>query len=126
MILLGNLGADPEMRAAGSTPVLKLRLATSRKWKDKDGVVQEATEWHSCNVWGNRATGLAKILHKGDRVYLEGSLRTSSYEKDGQKRYTTDINVDEVVLCGGGKRDGKPAESAPAGDGGDSDDPLPF
>lgn len=100
--LLGNLGADPELRmTGGGQAVLKLRLATTESYLDKDRKRQERTEWHSCVVWGKRAEGLAKVLGKGDRVYLEGGLRTSSYDKDGEKRYKTEIVVSEVILCGG-------------------------
>lgn len=113
VILLGALGADPELKSTQSgQSVLKLRLATSEKYKDKDDKWQERAEWHSCTVWGKRAEGLAKILVKGSQILVEGSLRTSSYEKDGEKRYKTEVNAHNVLLCGG-----KRAESARSGGG---------
>lgn len=116
--LLGNLGADPELRVTqGGQAVLNLRLATTENYLDKSNVRQERTEWHRCTVWGKRAEGLAKILKKGDRIFVEGGLRTTSYEKNGEKRYSTDINVNNVLLCGGG---GKPAQ----GDADESDIPA--
>ena len=123
--LLGNLGADPELRETTSGAVLKLRLATSETYLDKQRQRQERTEWHSVVVWGNRATALAKILGKGSRILVEGSLRTSSYEKDGQKRYTTEVNAQNILLQGGGpKREERHERSAPAGLA--EDDDIPF
>jgi single-strand DNA-binding protein len=103
-IAIGNLGADPELKVTqGGQTVLKLRMAVTEKYKDKNGELQEATEWVSGALWGKRAEALAKILKVGDRIMIEGKLKTSSYEKDGEKRYRTEVNVNEVVLCGGGK-----------------------
>lgn len=123
-IAVGNLGADPELKVTqGGQSVLKLRLAVSEKYKDKNGELQEVTEWVSASLWGKRAESLAKFLRKGDRIMIEGKLRTSSYEKDGEKRYRTDVNVNEVVLCGGGKGDGgKSAGNAIADDSFDPDE----
>lgn len=102
--LLGNLGADPELRStAGGQAVLKLRLATTESYLDNNRNRQERTEWHSCVVWGKRAEALSRFLTKGSLIFVEGGLRTSSYDdKDGVKRYKTEINVTNVVLCGGG------------------------
>jgi single-strand DNA-binding protein len=102
--LLGNLGAEPELRMTnGGTGVLKLRLATSETYLDRNKQRQERTEWHRVVVWGRRAEALGKILTKGDRILIEGSLRTSSYDdKDGNKRYTTEIVANNVVLNGRG------------------------
>lgn len=105
VMLLGNLGADPELRMTQSgQAVLNIRLATAESYLDKGGERQERTEWHSVTVWGKRAEGLGKILRKGDRIFVEGSIRTSTYEKDGEKRYRTEINAREIILSGGGKR----------------------
>lgn len=115
--LLGNLGADPELRVTqGGQSVLKLRLATSENFLGKDNVRQERTEWHSLTVWGKRAEGLAKILTKGDRILAKGSIRTSSYEKDSEKRYRTEINVQNVYLCGGGRGQQQSGGQADSGD----------
>lgn len=125
--LLGNLGADPELRmTGGGQAVLKLRLACSESYLDKGGQRQERTEWVNVTVWGKRAEGLAKILTKGSRIFVEGSLRTSSYDKNGEKRYITEVNATNVLLAGGGpgvaKKQGKQEESFPA----DADDDIPF
>jgi single-strand DNA-binding protein len=113
VILLGNLGADPDLRytAAGSA-VLSLRLATNESWVDKNKEPQERTEWHTVVIWGARAEGLARVLGKGTGVLVEGTLRTSTYEKDGQKRYRTEVHAREVCLTG--KR-GAAAGAAPPG-----------
>lgn len=103
-ILIGNLGADPELKfTQGGQSVLKMRLATTEKWKDKDGQTQEKTEWHSVVLWGKRAEALSKFLAKGKTICVEGRIQTRSYEdKDGVKKYATEINATEVVLLGGG------------------------
>src|ERR1044072_6092502 len=92
VLLLGNLGADPELRmTSGGQAVLKLRLATSETYLDRNKVRQERTEWHSVVVWGKRAEALSKFLTKASRIFVEGGIRTSSYEdKEGQKRYRTE------------------------------------
>jgi len=104
VMLLGNLGADPELRMTnGGQAVLKLRLATSETYLDRNKVRQERTEWHSVVVWGKRAEALAKFLAKGSRIFIEGGLRTSSYDdKDGNKRYKTEIVAQNIILSGGG------------------------
>jgi single-strand DNA-binding protein len=118
-MLLGNLGADPELRmTGGGQAVLKVRLATSEQYLDKDKQRQERTEWHSVIVWGKRGEGLAKILKKGDRILVEGRLRTESWEdKDGNKRYRTEVVATEVLLQGsaGGKRERAPERESEAG-----------
>lgn len=104
VILMGNLGADPELRMTnGGTAVLNIRMATSESYLDRNKQRQERTEWHRVVIWGRRAEALGKILTKGDRILIEGSLRTSSYEdRDGNKKYTTEIVANNVVLGGGG------------------------
>lgn len=103
--LLGNLGADPELRATNSgQPVLKIRIATSKSYLDRNRVRQERTDWHSVVVWGNRATALGRILSKGSKIFVQGELRTSSWDdNDGKKQYRTEIVADKIVLCGGGR-----------------------
>jgi single-strand DNA-binding protein len=101
--LLGNLGADPELRATQSgTSVLRLRVATTSSYVDRDKERHERTDWHDVVLFGKRAEALGRVLRKGERVYVEGELRTSSYEKDGEKRYRTEVHAQHVVLCGGG------------------------
>lgn len=102
VMLLGNLGADPELRVTpGGQPVLKLRLATTESYLDKSNTRQERTEWHSITVWGKRGEALSKILSKGSSIFVEGSIRTSSYEKDGEKRYRTEVVAQNIILSGG-------------------------
>jgi single-strand DNA-binding protein len=109
VMLLGNLGADPELRmTSGGQAVLKLRLATSETYMDKNRQRQERTEWHNVVIWGKRAEALAKILTKGSRIFVEGGLRTSSYEdRDGNKRYRTEIVTSNILLQGSGGGGGR-------------------
>jgi single-strand DNA-binding protein len=114
VLLLGNLGADPELRVTpGGQAVLKLRLATTESYLDRNNTRQERTEWHSVTIWGKRGEALSKFLAKGERVFVEGSIRTSSYEKDGEKRYRTEVVASNIILAGRGKGGGAdmPAES---------------
>jgi len=140
VMLLGNLGADPELRVTQSgTSVLNLRLAVSESYKDRDGQRQERTEWVSCTLWGKRAEALSKYLNKGSRILVEGSLRTSSYEdRDGNRRYKTEVNATNIVFAGGGSftereqpaRDERAPAPPPmphdAGDPIDDPDSIPF
>jgi single-strand DNA-binding protein len=140
VLLLGNLGADPELKIFSGSCVLKLRLATTESYYDKNDARQERTEWHSVAVWGKRGEALSKFLKKGDRIFVEGSIRSSSYEKDGEKRYRTEINATNIILNGssGGKRNhvthgsaaGTDPSPAPSEDFGafdsTSDDDVPF
>ena len=115
VMLLGNLGADPELRVtAGGQAVLKLRIATTESYMDRNNTRQERTEWHSVTLWGKRGEALAKFLTKGERVFVEGSLRTSSYEKDGEKRYRTEIVASNIILGGRG-RGGEASEGGGGG-----------
>jgi single-strand DNA-binding protein len=104
VMLLGNLGADPELRfTQGGQAVLNMRLATTESYLDKDRVRKERTDWHNVVVWGKRGEGLAKVLTKGSTIFIEGSLRTSSYDdRDGNKRYKTEVIAQNVILAGGG------------------------
>ena len=115
----GRLGADPELRFTQSgTAVLNLRVASSREWFDKEkNEKREETTWMTATVWGKRGEALAKILGKGSQVFIEGSLRVSSYDdKNGEKRYKTEINVDELVIGARPKGDGDSAgEARPRG-----------
>jgi single-strand DNA-binding protein len=104
VILVGNLGRDIEMRyTPGGSAVGKLRIATTDTWTDKNsGQRQERTEWHSVDLWGKQAEILQEYLLKGRQIYVEGSLRTRQWEdRDGNKRYSTDVRADRVVLLGG-------------------------
>ena len=108
VILVGNLGADPDMRFTPSGQgVCELRVATSESWNDKNGQRQERTEWHRIVVWGKRAEVCAKYLAKGRQVFVEGRIQTRTYDdKDGNKKYITEIIAADVQFLGGGGRDG--------------------
>jgi single-strand DNA-binding protein len=103
VILVGNLGADPEMRYTPSgAGVCEFRIATSESWTDKNNQRQERTEWHRVIVWGKRAEVCAKYLSKGRQVYVEGRIQTRTYDdKDGNKRYVTEIIANDVQFLGG-------------------------
>ncbi len=116
VILIGNLGADPETRYLPSGgAVTNVRLATSESWRDRNtGERKERTEWHRVTVWGSRGEGLAKILDKGSKILVEGRLQTSSYEKEGQKHYSTEIVATNICLAGGGGARDNAASAKPA------------
>jgi single-strand DNA-binding protein len=154
VILIGNLGADPETRAMPSgMTVANLRIATSENWRDKtSGEQQERTEWHHVALFGRLGEVAAEYLRKGSQVYIEGRLRTRKWQdKQGNDRYSTEIIGNEMLMlggrggaggAGGGAAPGagsgasearerpEPAEAAERGDtggrGGDFDDDIPF
>ena len=138
VILVGNLGRDAEKRfTPGGAAVATLNLATTEVWNDKAGQKQEKTEWHRIVLWGKSAESLTDYLVKGKQIYVEGKLQTRQWDdKDGNKRYTTEIRADRVVLLGGGGRSGsadRGADHAAAGPAGGpepteplSDDDIPF
>lgn len=147
VMLFGALGADPDLRfgSGPDTAVLKLRLATSESYFDKrTNERKERTDWHNVVVFGKRGEALQKILAKGSTIFVEGRLQTSSYEKEGQKHYRTDVVATNVILAGrgagssesrgGGQRQTRerPSFSAPSGGGDDfggsdmPDDEIPF
>lgn len=112
VIIVGNLGADPETRYTPSgTAITSIRVATSESWKDKQtGEQQERTEWHRVEFFGRLAEIAGEYLKKGRQVYVEGKLRTDEYEKDGVKRWSTKIIADEMQMLGG--REGGAGEGA--------------
>jgi single-strand DNA-binding protein len=111
VILIGNLGADPEVRSTSNgSRVATLSLATSRRWKNQSGEQQEKTEWHRVILWNNKGSSLADLAEryckKGDKIYIEGSIEYRSWQdREGQTRYTTEITAREVILLSG-KSDG--------------------
>ena len=116
VILIGNLGADPELRyTPGGTAVADLRIATNRRYKTRDGDWQEETEWHSVVVWSKQAENCKEYLSKGRTVYIEGRLQTRSWDdqKSGQKRYKTEVVADSVQFLGGKGGGGGGYDSAP-------------
>lgn len=152
VMLIGNLGADPEIRTTSNgSKVASFSVATSRQWSSATGDKQEKTEWHKCVAWNtSRGSGLADIIEryvkKGDKIYVEGRVEYRQYEdKDKQTRYVTEINVREILLLGGrggeggfegGARPARAAAGAKAAGGSegfeefpaamDGDDDLPF
>ena len=153
--LIGNLGNDPEIRSTtGGNRVATFSLATSRTWNDASGAKQEKTEWHRCVVWNSKGSQLADIVEKyvkkGDKLYVEGRIEYRQWQdKDGQTRYSTEINVRELIMLGGGRGAGggdfdsnsgarrssaAPAKAAAGGEDfedfpsalADEDDDLPF
>jgi len=104
VILVGNLGRDAELRfTPGGAAVATLNMATTENWNDKSGQRQEKTEWHRVVLWVKTAETLSEYLTKGKQIYVEGRLQTRQWDdKDGNKRYTTEIRGDRIVLLGGG------------------------
>src|ERR1043166_2524830 len=128
VILVGNLGADPETRAMPSgTTVANLRIATSESWRDKQsGEQQERTEWHRVALFGRLGEIAAEYLKKGSQVYIEGSIRTRKWEdKEGKDRYTTEIIANEMQMLGGkpGCGSSAPMDRGDRGDRGESSGP---
>jgi single-strand DNA-binding protein len=114
VILVGNLGRDAELRyTPGGVAVATLNMATTDVWNDKSGQKQEKTEWHRVIVWGKAAESLAEYLTKGKQIYVEGRLQTRQWDdKDGNKRYTTEVKSDRVVLLSSGSGTGARGERA--------------
>jgi single-strand DNA-binding protein len=115
VILVGNLGRDPEVRfTAGGKAVARFSVATSEVWTDAEGSRQERTEWHNVVVWGKQAESCGQYLQKGRQVYLEGSIRSRQYDdKEGNKKYITEVIAQRVQFLGGGRAGGgaQPRES---------------
>ena len=120
VMLLGNLGADPELRYTQSgQAVLNMRIATTESYLDRNKVRQERTDWHAVVLWGKRGEALAKFLTKGSTVFIEGGLRTSTYDdKEGNKRYKTEVHATNIILAGRGRGGGAEAGDPSAGGGG--------
>ena len=112
VILVGNLGRDAELRyTPGGAAVATLNLATTEVWNDRNNQRQEKTEWHRVVLWGKQAESLQEYLTKGKQIYVEGRLQTRQWDdKDGNKRYTTEIKADRITLLGGGGGRGAGAE----------------
>ena len=122
VILVGNLGRDAELRyTPGGAAVATLNMATTEVWNDKGGQRQEKTEWHRVVLWGKTAESLNEYLTKGKQIYVEGRLQTRQWDdKDGNKRYTTEIRGDRIVLLGGGGGGGRSASGGGGERGGGS------
>lgn len=97
VMLIGNVGNEPEFKStAAGTALVSLSLATTEKWTDKSGQKQEKTEWHRCTAFGRTAELIGQYVHKGSKLYIEGKITTNSWEKDGEKRYSTDIIINSM------------------------------
>ena len=122
VMLIGNLGRDPEVRSTASgQPVANFTLATSRRWKDKNGQRQEQTEWHYIVAWGKQAEIAGQYLTKGKQIFLEGRLQTRSWDdrQTGEKKYRTEVVCDYFQMLGQrGGGGGEVDAGAPAGGGG--------
>ncbi len=129
VILIGNLGKDPEVKYTPSgTPVAKFSLATNERYKDKDGNWQDRTEWHNLVAWQRTAEIIGEYVKKGSKIYVEGSLRTSSWDdkNTGEKKYRTEIVVNDLVLLSGrGEADGERGQSRGASAGSSFDQRTP-
>ncbi len=126
VILLGHLGKDPEVKyTPQGTPVARFSLATNERFKDKSGQWQDRTEWHNVVVWQRLAEIAGEYLKKGRQVYIEGRLRTDSWDdkQTGEKKYRTEIVANDMVLLGGGERG--ESRSAAAGSHNDFDQRAP-
>jgi len=122
VILIGNLGRDPELSHTGAgTPIARLNVATTRTYQNKQQETVEETEWHRVSVWGKQAENCKKYLEKGRQVYIEGRLRTSEYEQDGIKKYSTEVIANTVQFLGS-KGGGGGGANTPSPDG----DQLPL
>ena len=128
VILVGHLGADPELRyTASGKAVTKFRIATSESFTDQQGNRQERTEWHRITAWGKLAEICGQYLAKGKMVYIEGRIRSDTWEQDGVKRYSYEIIADNMRMLGGGRpgeREAEPPFSPPPG--GVPEDDIPF
>ncbi|MDX1387962.1 MAG: single-stranded DNA-binding protein [Acidobacteriota bacterium] len=133
VILVGNLGRDPEVRyTASGTPVANFTMATSERWTDAAGEKKERTEWHRIVVWGKQAEIVGEYLRKGKQVYVEGSLQTRDWtDRDGNKRYTTEVKAQRVQMLG--RPDdrqpvaaGAPEQEVAEPGGGFDEDDIPF
>ena len=124
VVLVGHLGADPESRFTPSgVAVTTFNMATNESWKNKDGEYEDRTEWHRIVLYGKAAETASEYMKKGQLTYVEGRIRTRSWEdKDGMTRYTTEVLGDRFTMLG---RKGENKRAAPVDAGGDDDD-LPF
>jgi single-strand DNA-binding protein len=132
VMLLGNVGTEPELRSTNSgTSVLKFSLATNESYVDRNRVRQESVEWHKVVIWGKRGEGLSRYVSKGTKLFVEGKIRTSSYEdRDGNKRYMTEIVASNVLFAGGNDRQSRQRDPEPEQETGgyqyDPSDDIPF
>ena len=135
IILVGNLGRDPELRyTPQGTPVCSFSMATNERRKDKNGEMQDQTTWFKVTLWNRQAETAAQYLQKGRPVYIEGRLRVEEYtDRDGKQRHSLEVNATDMQFIGSARSDEQPMERAAAAPGGTrpaepdiSDDDIPF
>lgn len=125
--IIGRVGQSPDIRYLPSgDPVANLSVATTETWKDKDGNKQETTEWHRCSAFRQPATFIEQYVNKGDLVFIEGKLQTREYEKNGEKRYTTEIVVGKFQLLSAKKAPSSASANPASASASDDDDAHPF
>lgn len=122
VILLGNLGRDPELKhTPNGTAVAAMSIATNERFKDKDGEWKDRAEWHSVVLWQRLGEIATEYCKKGDKVYIEGRLQTRSWEQDGVTKYRTDVIASELVLLGNKDHQEKAGDAGPI-----TDEDIPF
>jgi len=122
-IILGNLGTDPEIKTFDNgDKIANISIATSEKWKDRNGDVQERTEWHRVSLRGKVVDVAEKYLNKGSKVYIEGKLQTRKYTQDGVEKYTTEIIAYNLTMLGGQSSGSSGSNQAPP----PTEDDAPF
>lgn len=133
VMLIGNVGKDPDINFTPTgVKVAQFRMATSESWKDKDGAMQEHTDWHTVIAWRGLADIVERLVHRGSRIYVEGKIQTRSYDdREGQKRHVTEIVAENILLLDGKKSDahanGAPSEAHEHGSGNrEGSDEIPF
>ncbi len=128
VILVGHLGADPELRyTASGTAVTRFRIATTEVFTDRQGARQERTEWHRIVAWGKLAEICGQYLSKGRLVFIEGRIRSDSWEQEGVKRFSYEIVADTMKMLGPGRGEPRESESPfPPPEGGVPEDDIPF
>ena len=131
VILIGNVGKDPEIKTINETKVAKFSLATSESYKDKQGVRKTITEWHNIECWGNLAGIIESYVKKGSQLLIEGKSKTNSWEKDGEKKYMTVVKVENLRMMSKAEAESivKNEESLPTPEANNSpveEDGLPF
>ena len=126
--LIGNVGGEPELREVGDNQVANFSIATTESYKNKQGEKITNTEWHNIVIWGGLAKVVQSYVKKGDKLYLEGKIKTETYEKDGEKKYTTKIICNQMEMLGG-KPTGPANESKAVSEvkkSAEDEDDLPF
>ena len=133
VILIGNLGQDPETKIldGSTTSLTKFTLATNKRWKDKDGKKKEETQWHNIVAWNKLSEIIDKYCKKGDKIMIEGELKTRTYTPEGsdEKKYFVEIVANNMEMLGSkpsASSDAAPSDAVPADEGDDGDPDLPF